>query len=315
MDYSKFIKQILFLLLVLKSSLMISQNQYSAQINQPDPLTTPSICVVSVNADNYNEIVWDKPSNDFIDYFTVYRESNEQTDQWDSIGVTPYTGSSIFIDSTSHPEIQSYRYKISSVDECGNETSLSDLHKTMNLSILKSMNNTYSLIWDEYEGFEVNSYRIYRGIEIDDLSLIGSVTSGNFNYNDTYSPEGAIYYQVEVLSPSECNTNNLKSSSVYNSSRSNIVSNLTTSINHSVLNSDIKIYPNPFNSKTNISYPNSNNQLYSLTIYDIDGKNVYSIKTTEEKIEFERNSLSDGFYFIELKGNNTILRSKMLILK
>ena len=58
-----------------------------------------------------------------------------------------------------------------------------------------------------------------------------------------------------------------------------------------------------------------NNQLYILTVYNIDGKNVYSIKTTEEKIEFERNTLANGFYFIELKGNSTILRGKMIISK
>ncbi|MFC2138741.1 T9SS type A sorting domain-containing protein [Bacteroidota bacterium] len=297
----------------MNSSWIVSQNQYSVRINQPEPLIEPSICLVSVTEDNNNIIVWEKPINDFIDYFKIYREFNEQTDRWDSIGITLNSDLSIFIDSTSQSEIQSYRYKISSVDKCGNETSLSNLHKTMNLSILKSMNNTYSLVWDEYEGFEVYSYRIYRGIDKDDLSLIGSVTAGNFNYNDTYSSEGDIYYQVEVLCPLECNTNNLKSSSVYYSSRSNIVTNLRTSINKSEFGSEIKIFPNPFNSKTNISFYNGNHQLYILNLYDINGKNVYSQTTSEGRIEFDRNNLSNGFYYIELKGNNT-LRGKMLIL-
>lgn len=309
-DY-KYFKQTLFLCLILNSSLMLSQNQYSAQLNQPDPLSTPSICMVSVNADNFNEIIWDKPTSNFIEYFKVYRESNEQTNQWDPIGITPYTSSSIFIDSTSHPEIQSYRYKISTVDKCGNETALSNLHKTMNLSILRGLNNSYSLIWDEYEGLEVNSYKIYRGIEMNDLLLIGSVSSGNFNYNDNFSPEGSIYYCIEVLCPSECNTNNLKSSSIYNTSRSNIVSN----IERSIIKPDIKVSPNPFNSKTTISFSNSEHQLYILTVYDINGKSVYSESTSEENVEFERENLTDGFYFIEIQGDNTSLKTRMSILK
>jgi hypothetical protein len=291
---------------------LFSQNQYLARVIQPDPISTPSICMVGVNSDNKNVVIWNKPVSDFIAYFKIYRESTMQTNKWDSIGTTDYSKTSMFIDPASEPSKQSYRYKISSVDKCGNETSLSSVHKTMNLSILKNINNSYSLIWDEYEGFTVSSYRIYRGSTKNDLTLIGSVTAGNFNYNDDYVPAGAIYYQVEVISPNDCDVTITKSTSATSSSRSNVASNIISGIHNLTSYSEIKIIPNPLTQKATIYYPNPNHQLCTLSLFDITGKKVYTRDVSDEKFEFEKGNLSKGLYFIEIKGLDTF-KSKLII--
>lgn len=289
-----------------------AQNIYSAKVNQPQPITTPEICLVSVSNDNKNVIVWEKTSDSFIDFYKIYRESTQQTGKWEYIGKTIY--SSIFIDSTSEPLKQSYRYKISAVDKCENETSLSSDHKTINLSILQSVNNTYSLVWDEYEGFIVNSYKIYRGSTIDDLKLIGSTTAGNFKYNDNFSTTDAIYYQIEVESPNQCNFSKEKSTSIYSSARSNIVSNLVTDVQTLSYIDKLIFQPNPFNDKTVLSFNNPNNLTYSLSIYSVNGELVKHRTINTSSIEIERDGLSDGLYFIELKGNK-ILKGMLVISK
>lgn len=309
-----FFKTMLIILIINIPISIFSQNTYTSWVEQPDLLIVPSICYVSVSSDNKNIVYWDKPQNKFINYFKIYRESTQQTGKWDSIGITRPNQLSIFIDSTSEPLKQSYRYKISSVDKCGNETSLSSSHKTINLSILKGLNNTYSLIWDEYEGFPVNSYRIYRGLTANSLMLIGSTTAGNFNYNDSYSPVGAIYYQIEVLSSTICNVDSLKSSTTYNSARSNIISNITNGINTTTKLSEINVYPNPFNNKTTISFEN-NDQYFLFSVYDVFGKSVYTENIETKKFDFYKNDLKEGLYIIELKNKNYSLKGKLVIVK
>jgi hypothetical protein len=291
---------------ILTPTYLLSQNIYSAKVIQPQPITTPSICIVNVSNDNKNVVVWEKTVDSFIDFYKIYRESTQQTGKWDYVGKTMYTSNSVFVDSTSEPLKQSYRYKISSVDKCGNETSLSTTHKTMNLSILKSANNTYSLIWDEYEGFSVSSYKIYRGTTVDNLKLIGSTTAGNFNYNDNFSPDGAIYYQIEVVSPNQCDASKLKSTTIYSSSRSNIVSNISTGFNNSTKIEFLIVQPNPFNERTILNFENSNHLVYLLNIYNVTGNLVRQQSINSSSVEIKRDGLSDGLYFIELKGNRTI---------
>lgn len=298
-------KRINILLAVIFVSLtnnLLCQNSYNLSVQQPDPLLVPAICVVTTT-DTNNVVVWEKSNSQFTGYFNIYRESNNQTEQWDLIGMVDYNSNSIFIDSTSNPASQSYNYKISAIDLCGNETELSTSHKTMNLSITLGINNSYSLIWSEYEGFMVNSYYIYRGTSENDLKKIASTAAGNFNYNDYNPPLGDVYYQIEVVSPNDCDPTQLKSLNTYNSSRSNLVNTKTTHLlTHQGLGSDLIVYPNPFMNSMTVEIPNFTNYSYYFTIYDFTGHEVYKQISNSEKVEFVRGNLPAGIYFIEVNG-------------
>ena len=81
------------------------------------------------------------------------------------------------------------------------------------------------------------------------------------------------------------------------------------------------IYPNPFNSATNIEvFINSNSGNVSLYIMDITGKKVETI--FNEKIEAGRhlfnwnsNQNPSGIYFSVLKTNNSIKTKKLMLIK
>jgi hypothetical protein len=74
-----------------------------------------------------------------------------------------------------------------------------------------------------------------------------------------------------------------------------------------------QVYPNPFNNKTIIQFPNSQSHSYDLVITDLTGKVVRVIgKITENSYELSKDGLPAGLYFIELRGPN-IYRGKIVI--
>jgi len=76
---------------------------------------------------------------------------------------------------------------------------------------------------------------------------------------------------------------------------------------------DLKIYPNPFSSQTIIKFPNPSNNFYKLIITDLSGKVVKLIPNiNNSKIVLNRQNLSKGFYFLELRGPK-IYKGKLII--
>ncbi len=96
---------------------------------------------------------------------------------------------------------------------------MSDYHKTMHLTINQGLGNTWNLIWSHYEGFNFGTYRIYRGTNPSNMTMIGEVPSNLNSYTDnTATDNTGFYYQVEVV-------RNSRSRDAEISSRSNIVDN------------------------------------------------------------------------------------------
>jgi hypothetical protein len=292
---------------------LMSQNVYNAYLSQPDPIEVPSICIVSTSLSNKNIVVWEKTNSSFTGYFGVYRESTSQSNQWDLVDLVPYGDYSVYTDQGSNPSNQAYNYRISAIDTCGNETELSDSHKTMNLSIAQGINNSYSLIWSEYEGFTVNNYNIYRGKSESDLEKIATTAAGNFNYNDNNPPAGDIYYQIEIISPNICDPSIQKSLNTYSTSRSNIVSSEeSTSITYQYNNAGFLIYPNPMKENLHVKVPVGNTSDYILSIFDLTGKKVYEKSGHSGDFEFNRGDLPKGLYIIEIQGTDSF-RNKLII--
>jgi hypothetical protein len=125
-------------------------------------------------------------------------------------------------------------------------TPLSDYHKTLHLTISKGLKQSFNLIWDKYEGFDISTYNIYRGRSNGLLEKIDEQSSNNFTYTDLDPPSASVYYQIEVIKPNGCRISNLKSTQdYYSSSRSNIVSSELISSATDLTIPDIHMWPNP----------------------------------------------------------------------
>ncbi len=184
-------------------------------------LPADSICLVSVlDSLNHNVIVFEKHVQGPIDYYIIHKETTT-ANVYDSIGFIPADSAGVFIDPNVNPAVQAYRYKLSSVDSCGNESALSNHHKTIHLTINQGIPGTWNLIWNNYEGVFVNTYRIWRGDSLNNLVLLDSVAGNMTSYTDMNILSTSAVYQIEVVSSYMCLPYNYKAQTNYNTSRSN----------------------------------------------------------------------------------------------
>jgi uncharacterized protein (TIGR02145 family) len=287
--------------------------QTSGSINIPviTPFNNEEICLVTIDTETQkNLIIWERTPGKFTLTYNIYRETNI-VDVYDLIGSSDFKNPGTFIDEDSDPTKQAYKYKISSVDTCGNESELSSFHTSLHLTINIGLNGSTNLIWSKYEGFNVQTYNIWRGSDLNSMSLIGSVSGSNYSYTDSDPLPGTNVYQVEVVSPYTCNPDNLKAT--YSSSFSNPAFRYNVSINDLTSSNSIDIYPNPFSESATLKFRNQEGFQYKLYIMDLSGKicqiidDIYS-----SEYVLEKRNLKEGFYLIELRGPD-IYRGKMII--
>ena len=87
-----------------------------------------------------------------------------------------------------------------------------------------------------------------------------------------------------------------------------------------VVSSELKPYPNPFDSYTEISYVVPENANIVIKIYDLFGKelftliNEYKIKG-EYKYSLNADELKSGIYIYKIYAGNNISSNKMVIIK
>lgn len=265
----------------------------------------PSICMVTVNENDKNVIIWQRTVNSAIDTFYIYRESLSQTDKYEIVGKVPYATVGVFTDTTSNARVQSNKYKIATKDICGFVTMKSAEHKTMHLTINKGIGTNWNLIWEQYGGQSVSGYKIYRGTSKTNLTEIGSTSGGNTSYTDETATEGNLYYVVEVILPQACS--DLKSSE-YTSSRSNVIGTLESNGIKTNAVTESFFFPNPVDDKLyfkNICSPDA-----SIIIYDLQGKIVLNQQFKSAQIDVS--VLLRGIYTIKLIDSDKVSISKIV---
>jgi hypothetical protein len=103
-----------------------------------------------------------------------------------------------FIDRSSNPAIQASRYTIQLIADNGQTSESSQPHKPLHVMLMKAVSG-YSLIWNYYEGLDVQGYSILRGSSPDNMKQIAQVARSINNYTDITAPSGTCYYAVIVL--------------------------------------------------------------------------------------------------------------------
>ena len=101
--------------------------------------------------------------------------------------------------------MQSYRYKVSVLDTCDNESLQSPIHKSIHLIMSTGINGEINLLWNNYEGYQPNEYLIFRSINSGPMYQIGVLPGTNLSFTDLTPPSGNLIYQVRAIIPN-CNT-------------------------------------------------------------------------------------------------------------
>jgi len=282
-------------------------------------LATPEICIVSVDtAINENIIIWNKPVSNMIDSFKVYKETY-MAGVYVELIAKPYDSLSYFIDTASQPGVRSERYKISAVDTCGNESILSDFHKTMHLTINQGLGGTYNLIWENYEGFPFTYYKVYRGTTVGGVVVIDSIPSNITTYTDLNPPAGVNYYMIDAIPPGPCNASKVNTN--YNSSRSNVADNIVFVGYDEIYrdNINLNIYPNPNKGNFVIDIRTIQNDKVNIKVLNILGVIVYKENNIYIDGQYQtyvnQNTFNSGIYFVVVQSESGSMIKKVIVQK
>ena len=248
------------------------------------PEIIPSICMVTVEND-HNLLLWEKEQT--ITGYNVYREGNT-SGVYELLASVPYDSLSTWVDTSSRPRTRSYRYRLSAIDIYGHEADLSDIHKTMHLTIGQGLGTQWNLVWTEYEGADYTTYVIYRGTDPSNIQLIDVMPSGgNTTYTDVSAPAGNIYYQVGIMLTTPCNPT--KSENIV---LSNIATNVPLGISDVVM-SDLQVFAH--DGQLVVS---GECHIKDLQVFDISGKLLKTVKVDGNNIFVDISDFSTGVYFV-----------------
>ena len=289
-------------------------------ITETVPAVLP-LCLVTVDsASSHNLVIWDKTAATNIDHYNVYKESTT-AGVYFLVSSVPYTSPATYVDSLSNPMVRSWRYKISQVDTCGNESPLSPDHKTMHLTVNEGVGNVINLIWDNYEGLTFYTYYVYRDTLPFTYTKIDSIPNNIFTYTDLHPlvTNKTALYHIGIDNPGSCTP--LRTLAInYNSSKSNsgnIVFVPTGIATVSDLN-NCSVYPNPSNGRVTVSMNLSQNtQSLSLKVINTLGQEVYAQSYSRIGGQFTKeldlSDLAKGVYFLKLSDNQSTVYKKIVL--
>jgi Leucine-rich repeat (LRR) protein len=190
----------------------------------------PEICYVTVDSATGNNKVIVKPmANLLTSKFIIYKESSANIySPIDTINSNILD----YLDVSSNPMAQSYRYKISVLDTCSNESVKSDFHKTIHLTMSLGLNGEVNLLWNNYEGYQPSDYLIFRSVNNGSMNQVGILPGTNLAFTDLTPPSGILNYQVKAVVPT-CNIIPF-AKQLTNMLASNVINYSTTAVNELV---------------------------------------------------------------------------------
>jgi hypothetical protein len=275
---------------------------------------TIDICIVGVDTStNTNLIVWEKPITDEIAYFNIYRESSV-AGMFQLVDSVSYDQESVYNDTIAYPGLRSWRYRLGTVNACGNESILSDDHKTMHVTI-SSTGPVYNIAWDQYEGFSYPTYFVWRHTDADGWTQIDAVATTISTYTDTPASSDGIDYMVAIQPPSTCTATTAKATD-YNSSRSNRSTTGTAGAPDddsgiSLNQLEVKVYPNPSEGIFLVDVDGVNS--CELFVYDISGQLIF-IKTINQPIyHLDLTHVNPGSYLLKVQWATGISNQPLIV--
>ena len=260
--------------------------------------TPAPICYVEYDIPtSKNNVNWTTNLPNNADSVSIKKETSLNV--WTKIG-SVHKSISHFIDTASAPQSQSYSYRISIIDTCGNESDLSAHHKTITLlSAYDQMSNTYGFNWSAYYGLTVNDYFLYGINASNQVTQIASVPGNVYMYNYVNPNLSYIKYFVGFQTP----TCNAKTNVIVKSNW--VQADITIGIRETMQIPFI-VFPNPTTDRLNVNI--------EMVDFQVEISNMFGqVLLTEHNTKvLNVSNLSQGVYIISITANN-IKTNKMFI--
>lgn len=158
--------------------------------------TRPTI--VSVGNDNgKNKLTWNTNVMDasLISKVRIYRETN-LVNSYEMIAEVP-VNSGQYTDVSSHPDIQSYNYRMTYVTIDDIEGLPSPTHSTVFLMANNGDGYALNLHWKPYEGAEVEKYTILMGTSVENLAPIATVSGNRKSYLVNRTSNDKVFFALQ----------------------------------------------------------------------------------------------------------------------
>ena len=298
------------------------------------PFSDEEICLVTIDLETgKNMVVWEKTPDAGIAEYRVYKESNV-AGTYNILDAVSADSISLYVDLESEPEKKQELYKISVVDTCGYESDYSPYHKTMFLQYVSS-DNGVNLTWQDYGvedgSISFESFIIYRGSDSTQLEELETISSSLNAYTDTDvdALSQRMYYRVGgVKAGDACDPAGIldkkAGSGPFVHSLSNLEDNrMVSGINDWFAQSlKLKLYPNPFNDRTMISYDLRKDSHVKIELYNILGEKISVMENDRQfagnhTLEINASELNyqEGLYYIRLYIDNQNITRKLILKK
>ncbi len=263
----------------------------------------PSLCSVT-EENGKNKIVWNKLTEPGVEYYNIYREN---FGEYELIGTQSASGSNSFIDEDANPMRRAYEYKVSATNACDVESMQSSSHLTVHLSMYPGPDNRWSLLWNHYEAYgeyddrEVAYYRIYRGGDMNNLSVIDSLPSylGDMNtYTDLNVPQGDLVYMVETVFLDPCDAGG---SSQYSNRVAVDADNdgKITSVDNALGNS-LNVWPNPSSGNFELEWSYDDMVDLHVMVSDLNGRAIMDVQG-QLPTELDLSEEGKGIYLLTIE--------------
>ena len=300
----------------------VSTYEFEVKTKRP---AMQEICVLSVDSvTNTNLVVWEKPISNSIDYYNIYRETSV-LGEYKIVGTVDYEDMSVFNDVVASPEVRSWRYRISAVNNCGVESHLSPVHKTIHIVTQDIGGGFVGVYWDNYEGIEYTEYDCYRYTDDDGwvLLLEDIPFTALPYYLDPITSSQDLDYFIEIDSDLEC-TADFGRAQDYNSSRSNrIKSSFAPGDGTGDPNNDldqfenpnfgVELFPNPssglFNLNLTVLKPDSK---ITVEITDVTGRTLQIPTVNEGMNVIDLSNQASGTYIIKVTDGDFLQSFRMI---
>ena len=271
------------------------------------------ICLVTVDTiTGTNLVVWTKTDTVGISHYNIYREGNS-TGVYALVGTNPVNVLSQWLDPTANPSIKSWRYKISAVDSCGNESYKSPSHKTMHVTSNIGLGSVVNVLWDYYDGFSYGSYYISRYTASTGWVPLDTVVSTSTSWTDISPPNLIdVGYMIQVQPPSTCTSTKAQD---HNSTRSNRHTTVEPNPQGTIdlINNSFSVYPNPTNGLVTILLSENPVNSWSVRITDLAGKLLSQSLEKGATSNQDLSSYDSGIYLIEINVNGMVRTEKVII--
>ncbi|MBI4649343.1 MAG: T9SS type A sorting domain-containing protein, partial [Bacteroidia bacterium] len=293
-----------------------------AEITNIPPLS-PSICIVLVDTiTGTNLIAWEKEVTEGIVSYNLYRESS-QMGVYTLIANVPFEDMSEFTDIIANPMVRSWRYGLTAIDDCGNESPMSPVHQTIHLSASMGLSDNVNLIWNHYDGFTYPTYYINRYSVTNGWELVNSLPANLNTYTDFVIPNKTRFYYISVDKAEECipTSEEKAQGGPYSQSFSNLDDPKANTGIYELQQTmfDLLIYPNPFNNYTNIQYSLNEPSKIKLEIYNMLGKKVAELANNEQqrgiyryRFDTEEKGHAPGIYLLKFYINDYLITKRIV---